>query len=187
MSAMRIGLLPVILATLVLLAGCVPWINFQSPEVLAPRQSSVSLGYCPPLAGELSYRHSLNNDADFGVKFSYAGILPSLMVDVKREVLHGRATGSLVGGLLVVGKKGAGVYPGFLLGSRRVYAGLFAPAVLTWPEHRYWNWGWFAAPHVVAGASFGRRLRLIPEVAIGYWMPDPAPVGYLGVAVQYTF
>jgi hypothetical protein len=192
----------ILLAAVLLGAGCVSLTNFQSPQALPPGSSSVGGGLSlhnvhwwsyPMPEADFLLRYGLSDGIDVGSKVALPFL--SATADVKWQFLRGPFAAAFdVGGSYSYAPRMIdmssevnvfGVYPELIVGSERIYgaarmlrvhAGEFVTPLTAWH------------PQVFVGGSFGDQFRVTPELSltIGLWDPaDRSPVLGLGVAFTY--
>jgi hypothetical protein len=204
-TGMRRAVFACLVASCVAVSGCF-FPAYQTPEALPPGE--VSLG--PVATYGYTFRHygdpseERPGELELGL-MARVGIVPNIeagfrascplgvMVDAKYQFLRGR--------LLMAADLGLSVspspfqliwYPMLLVGTERYYAGLKAMYV------REFDQGYVPSPNtsslipgLLFGASFGRRLRVLPELNVFYYQ-DGDPIERMlvaggGFCLQYRF
>ncbi len=198
----------ILVAAVLVCAGCVSLTSFQSPQALPPGGTAVGgglglqvadIGYPLPEADFL-FRYGLANGVDVGGKVALPFL--SAVVDVKWQFLRGPLAAAFdVGGSYsrAVGLPDIsneanvfGVYPEFLVGSERIFGAARMLVAYTdelstthgEPVRAYTDW----FPQVFVGGSFGDRFRVMPELSVTFGLSGSQklqPVLGIGVALTY--
>ncbi|MEO0206424.1 MAG: hypothetical protein ABIL22_07100, partial [candidate division WOR-3 bacterium] len=170
------------ISLLVMLTGCMSVTTFQSPKVLDPGEKTAGIGvgahggyaygYIKPLHIDIFARIGLMKKIDAGIKLYSYGVLG----DMKYQVIKSPLFTSLdIGFSYVYGpdfdgyRSVLGAYPMLIIGTERYYTGakfIHVKDVSLTDQKEYLKTDIYTFPAVLMGASFGNKLKIIPELNI---------------------
>ena len=178
-------LLSIMGITLVALTSCAPLAMDQSPKVIAPGEKAIlyggTYGYFPQESpvdfdslgiAHMNFRSGLSDRMEWGIAAEFSKTY-NITVDLKYQFLEKP--------FLLAGDLGCsltGFYPLLLFGTEHLYGGL--------RYNIFFGGGGIGAQPagVFIGASFGKKLKIRPQISFQKWPYDDITIVTFGLSLE---